>query len=46
MNPLLRVPFEIPFHEIRVEHIVPAVRELLAESQQNCRNLQSNAGGG
>ena len=35
MNPLLRVPFEIPFHEIRVEHIVPAVRELLAESQQN-----------
>ena len=35
MNPLLRVPFEIPFDQIRVEHIVPAVRELLAESQQN-----------
>jgi oligopeptidase A len=35
MNPLLRVPFEIPFDQIEVAHIVPAVRELLAESQKN-----------
>lgn len=35
MNPLLRVPFEIPFDAIEVAHIVPAVRELLAESQAN-----------
>lgn len=33
MNPLLRVPFEIPFEQIEVAHIVPAVRELIAESQ-------------
>jgi oligopeptidase A len=35
MNPLLRVPFEIPFDEIQPEHIVPAIRELIAESQKN-----------
>jgi oligopeptidase A len=35
MNPLLRVPFEIPFAQIQVEHIVPAVRELISESQKN-----------
>lgn len=35
MNPLLRVPFEIPFDQIEVAHIVPAIRELIAESQRN-----------
>ncbi len=35
INPLLRVPFEIPFDAIEVAHIVPAVRELLLESQKN-----------
>ena len=35
MNPLLRVPFEIPFDRIAVDDIVPAVRQLLAESQTN-----------
>ncbi len=33
MNPLLRVPFHIPFEEIQVAHIVPAIRQLIAESQ-------------
>ncbi|GAB4366781.1 MAG: M3 family metallopeptidase [Bryobacter sp.] len=33
MNPLLRLPFSIPFSDIEISHIVPAVRELLAESQ-------------
>lgn len=35
MNPLLRVPFEIPFDQIQVDHIVPAVRELISESQKS-----------
>ncbi|WP_031497214.1 M3 family metallopeptidase [Bryobacter aggregatus] len=35
MNPLLRVPFEIPFDQIEVAHIVPAVRQLLGEAQAN-----------
>lgn len=35
MNPLLRVPFKIPFDEIEVAHIVPAIRELISESQKN-----------
>lgn len=34
INPLLRLPFDIPFADIKIEHIVPAVRQLLAESQQ------------
>lgn len=33
VNPLLRLPFAVPFAEIKVDHIVPAVRELLVESQ-------------
>jgi len=47
MNPLLRVPFEIPFDEIDVAHIVPAVRELISESQNNideisdCQEIRS-----
>lgn len=44
MNPLLRVPFEIPFDLIRVEHIVPAIRELLVESQKNVDAISDFAG--
>jgi len=39
MNPLLRVEFHIPFDRIEVAHIVPAVRELIAESQQNITTI-------
>jgi oligopeptidase A len=35
MNPLLRLPFEIPFDAVETAHIVPAVRELISESQKN-----------
>lgn len=34
MNPLLHVPFDIPFDQIRIEHIVPAIRELIEKSQK------------
>jgi len=44
MNPLLRVPFEIPFDQIEVAHIVPAVRELIAESQANITSIEDIAG--
>jgi len=45
MNPLLRVPFEIPFTQIQVEHIVPAIRELIAEGQRNIDDLAEQSGG-
>ncbi len=44
MNPLLRVPFEIPFDRIEVAHIVPAVRELIAESKANITAIEDFAG--
>jgi hypothetical protein len=31
-NPL-EIPFRIPFDRIRAEHVVPAVRQLLAEAR-------------
>ena len=33
-NPLLSISFHIPFDRIRVEHVEPAVKELLAQSQR------------
>lgn len=45
MNPLLRVPFAIPFTQIQVEHIVPAIRELIAEGQKNIDDLAAQSGG-
>jgi oligopeptidase A len=44
LNPLLRVPFNIPFEEIQVEHIVPAIRELLVESQAAVDSIASLPG--
>jgi oligopeptidase A len=32
-NPLLSVAFQIPFDRIRAEHVEPAIRELIAQSQ-------------
>ncbi len=34
-NPLLSVKFQIPFDQIRAEHVEPGVRELIARSQKN-----------
>jgi oligopeptidase A len=32
-NPLIKLPFRIPFDRIRAEHVEPAVKELLAEAR-------------
>src|ERR1700690_4152980 len=34
-NPLLSVKFQIPFDQIRAEHVEPGIRELIARSQRN-----------
>jgi oligopeptidase A len=44
MNPLLRLPFNIPFADIQVAHIVPAIRQLIAESQQAIDAIADLAG--
>jgi oligopeptidase A len=33
-NPLFDIGFEVPFHEIRAEHVVPAIEALLAEAKR------------
>jgi hypothetical protein len=34
-NPLLKIKFEIPFDQVKAEHIEPAIASLIAESQKN-----------
>ena len=34
-NPLLSVKFQIPFDQIKAEHIAPGIRELIGQSQKN-----------
>jgi oligopeptidase A len=34
-NPLLNIPFQIPFDQIRAAHVQPAVSELLREARQS-----------
>src|SRR5690349_14997293 len=34
-NPLLRIEFQIPFDQIRAEHVEPAVTELLRDARQH-----------
>ncbi len=43
-NPLLALPRPIPFHAIREEHVVPAVRELLAETTAAIDAVAASAG--
>ncbi len=45
MNPLMRLPFEIPFDAVETAHIVPAVRELISESQKKIDEI-ANLGSG
>ena len=40
MNPLLEVKFEIPFDQVRAEHVEPAMDELLARA---ARSLEATA---
>jgi oligopeptidase A len=38
-NPLLSPAYQIPFHRIRAEHVVPGVRGLLAEAEASIAEL-------
>jgi len=43
-NPLLRIQFQIPFDQIRAEHVEPAVEELLRDARQQLDRLISQPG--
>lgn len=43
-NPLLSNRFEVPFAEIRAEHVLPAVTELLADCQKRLDEILSVSG--
>jgi oligopeptidase A len=42
-NPLFQIHFEIPFDQIRAEHVEPGVRELLKRSQANIDAIVADA---
>jgi len=42
-NPLLEVEFQIPFDQIRAEHVEPAVAELLRDAQSQLDRLTSES---
>jgi oligopeptidase A len=41
-NPLLQVKFQIPFDQIRAEHVEPAVAELLRDARERLDRLSSD----
>jgi oligopeptidase A len=41
-NPLLSVKFQIPFDQIRAEHVEPGIRELIARSQRNIDQITAD----
>jgi len=43
-NPLLQIQFQIPFDQIRAEHVEPAVEELLRDARQELTQLTSDPG--
>ena len=43
-NPLLQVEFQIPFDQIRAEHVEPAVGELLSDARAQLEQLTSDTG--
>jgi oligopeptidase A len=43
-NPLLHVPFEIPFDRIRPEHVEPAVDVLVRQAQQRIEDIAAAPG--
>lgn len=43
-NPLLEVEFQIPFDQIRAEHVEPAADELLSEARAQLDRLTSSSG--
>jgi oligopeptidase A len=44
LNPLLRIEFQIPFDQIRAEHVEPAVADLLRDAQSQLDALTSAPG--
>jgi len=42
VNPLLQISFQIPFDQIRAEHVEPAVDELLREARERLDQLTSD----
>ena len=45
MNPLLSRDYRIPFHQIEAAHVVPAVRQALAEAEREMEELVAQPGG-
>jgi oligopeptidase A len=43
-NPLLQIQFQIPFNQIRVENVEPAISELLADARGELDRLTSEPG--
>src|SRR5258708_5961100 len=43
MNPLLSIQIPIPFSEVRVEHVQPAIAELLQQAQSRIDSLAAEA---
>src|SRR5260370_39670040 len=41
VNPLLQVRFQIPFDQIRAEHVEPAVAELLRDARERLDRITS-----
>ena len=39
-NPLLSIPFAIPFDQIRAEHVEPAMAQLIAEARARIEALR------
>jgi oligopeptidase A len=42
-NPLIGIKFRVPFDQIRAEHVLPAVRHLIAEAQDRLEQLAGPA---
>jgi len=44
VNPLLEIQFQVPFDQIRAEHVEPAVQQLLEEARGKQAELSSSTG--
>jgi oligopeptidase A len=43
-NPLLEIKFQLPFDQIRAEHVEPAVAELLRDARERLESITSQTG--
>ncbi len=44
LNPLLQRQFSVPFDKVRAEHVVPAITDLLARSEEELKQITGEAG--